>query len=115
MKKKNNLIGITISKKAEKQIKNLLNNKFQGIKIDIKYSGCMGFKYKLNIIEKIYKNYIVFNNKNINIYVKKNKIHLIDGMEIDFVEDGLNKKFCFNNPKAKITCGCGSSFNNVTI
>lgn len=115
MKKKNNLIGITISKKAEKQIKNLLSNKFKGIKIDIKNSGCMGFKYKLNLIKKIYENYILFNNKNINIYVKKDKLPLIDGTKIDFIKDGLNKKFCFNNPQAKITCGCGSSFNNVKI
>ncbi|MBT6655262.1 MAG: iron-sulfur cluster assembly protein IscA, partial [Candidatus Thioglobus sp.] len=34
----------------------------------------------------------------------------IDGTEVDFVKEGLNEGFEFNNPNAKAECGCGESF-----
>ena len=36
---------------------------------------------------------------------------LIDGTVVDFVKQGLNEAFKFQNPKAKGECGCGESFN----
>ena len=35
----------------------------------------------------------------------------LEGTELDFVRDGLNEGFKFNNPNVKNTCGCGSSFS----
>jgi iron-sulfur cluster assembly protein len=35
----------------------------------------------------------------------------LDGSELDFVKDGLNQYFRFNNPNIKDECGCGESFN----
>jgi len=34
----------------------------------------------------------------------------IDGTEVDYVHEGLNEIFKFNNPKAQHECGCGESF-----
>jgi len=39
---------------------------------------------------------------------------LIDGTLVDFVKQGLNEAFKFQNPKAKGECGCGESFNVLT-
>ncbi|AZP36396.1 Iron-binding protein IscA [Candidatus Annandia adelgestsuga] len=114
MKIKNNLNVIIITKKARSQIQNLLYNKFIGIKLNIKNSGCMGLKYELKFVKKKCKNYVLFNIKKINIFVKKKIIPLIYGIKIDFIKEGLNKKFNFINPQAKNVCGCGSSFNNIT-
>ena len=33
------------------------------------------------------------------------------GSELDFVREGLNEGFKFNNPNVKSECGCGESFN----
>ena len=35
----------------------------------------------------------------------------LDGTELDFVREGLNEGFKFNNPNEKDRCGCGESFN----
>jgi iron-sulfur cluster assembly accessory protein len=34
----------------------------------------------------------------------------IDGTELDFVREGLNEGFRFNNPNERDRCGCGESF-----
>ena len=36
---------------------------------------------------------------------------LIDGTIVDFVKQGLNEAFKFQNPKARVECGCGESFS----
>jgi len=38
------------------------------------------------------------------------RITFIDGTEVDYVVDGLNEGFEFNNPLTKAKCGCGESF-----
>jgi iron-sulfur cluster assembly protein len=34
---------------------------------------------------------------------------IVDGIEIDYVRQGLNEGFEFNNPLEKDRCGCGQS------
>ena len=33
------------------------------------------------------------------------------GLELDYSYDDFESMFKFNNPKAKSTCGCGTSFS----
>ncbi len=40
----------------------------------------------------------------------KSLVHL-DGIELDFIKEGLNEGLKFTNPNAKGECGCGESFN----
>jgi len=35
----------------------------------------------------------------------------LDGSDVDFVKEGFNESFKFNNPNAASECGCGESFN----
>lgn len=52
-----------------------------------------------------------FEIEGVPVLVDKRHSMYILGMEVDF-EDGLNARgFVFNNPQAKSTCGCGSSFS----
>ncbi|MGA6580153.1 iron-sulfur cluster biosynthesis family protein, partial [Providencia sp. NPDC089923] len=44
------------------------------------------------------------------LYVPKEAMPFIDGTVVDFVQEGLNQIFKFNNPKAQHACGCGESF-----
>ncbi len=51
-----------------------------------------------------------FEVEGIKIYMHKAHGLYLAGMEIEF-QDGLNARgFTFNNPNAKSTCGCGTSF-----
>jgi iron-sulfur cluster assembly protein len=50
----------------------------------------------------------------IRIAVDRKSDRYLDGTQIDFQEDLLNRGFVFNNPLAVKTCGCGTSFQTST-
>lgn len=81
-----------------------------GLRVGVKGGGCSGFSYELGFDEKK-ANDEVFIIDGIEVYMQKaHGIYLI-GMEIDWVEGLNNRGFSFNNPNAKSTCGCGTSFS----
>ena len=52
----------------------------------------------------------VFESHGIKIFVDLKSLAYIDGTELDFVREGLNEGFKFQNPNVKDECGCGESF-----
>jgi hypothetical protein len=47
----------------------------------------------------------------VRVLIDPKSLAYLDGTELDFVRDGLNEGFKFNNPNEKDRCGCGESFN----
>lgn len=105
-------IGITLTKTAVERILYLINTNFgmKGIKITIKKSGCAGLTYKIDKMINLEENNIVYENNGAKLFIPLDLMHLIDGSELDYVQEGLNYSFKFNNPNAKYLCGCGESF-----
>ena len=50
-------------------------------------------------------------DQGVKLLVDPKSLAYIDGTELDFVREGLNEGFKFNNPNVKDQCGCGESFN----
>lgn len=105
---------LKISEQAMKQLKVLMtNNKVPegyGLRVGVKGGGCSGFSYILGFDEKKDKDE-VYTIDGMTVYMERaHGIYLI-GMEIDWVEGLNNRGFTFNNPNAKETCGCGTSFS----
>jgi Fe-S cluster assembly protein SufA len=110
--KKKNLKGIFITKSAFKKISEILekNQKNIGIMIDIKKSGCAGFKYIIKNYKKKKNTEIQFSNHKISIFLPINKINLLDGITVDFITENFHKYFSFDHISSKKKCGCGVSF-----
>lgn len=76
--------------------------------------GCSGFQFKLGFKEKKEVDPLsttMFNFNGIDVVISNRALLYMEGTTIDFHED-LNKRgFIFNNPLARTTCGCGSSFS----
>ncbi|MEG2663882.1 MAG: iron-sulfur cluster assembly accessory protein, partial [Hafnia sp.] len=53
----------------------------------------------------------VFEDKGVRVIVDGKSLAYLDGTELDFVKEGLNEGFKFNNPNMTSECGCGESFN----
>ena len=53
---------------------------------------------------------VVFEDHGIKVLVDPKSLAYIDGTELDFVREGLNEGFKFNNPNERDRCGCGESF-----
>ncbi|MGP1927723.1 MAG: Fe-S cluster assembly scaffold SufA [Arsenophonus sp. NC-QC1-MAG3] len=104
--------GLTMTDKAAAQINNLMkkNPDSQGLSLKIKQSGCAGFSYVIALIDNPTKEYLLFEHNGAKLFVPLKTMPFIDGIEVDYVHDGLNQIFKFNNPKAQHACGCGESF-----
>jgi len=53
----------------------------------------------------------VFDIDDVNIIIDGKSLVYLEGIQLDFVKEGLNEGFKFTNPNAKGECGCGESFN----
>lgn len=82
-----------------------------GLRLGIKKTGCSGFAYVVNYADEIGPGDAVFEVHGVKVIVDPVSLPLIDGTVVDFVKQGLNEAFKFQNPKAKGECGCGESFN----
>ncbi len=82
-----------------------------GLRVGIKKTGCSGFAYVVNYADEINPEDAVFEARGVKVVVDPLSLPLIDGTLVDFVKQGLNEAFKFQNPKAKGECGCGESFN----
>lgn len=81
-----------------------------GLRVTVKKSGCSGYAYQLNYATEINDIDTVFESQGIKVVVQQDHLELIQGMELDYVKDGLSAAFHFNNPNVTEQCGCGESF-----
>lgn len=109
-------MAITLTEHAAQQIKQQLAKRGKGLalRISMKKSGCSGFTYSFDYADEMQEDDQLFESHNARIIVKRDNLSYFDGSEIDFVKEGLNSTFKFNNPNIENTCGCGESFSLKT-
>ena len=76
-------------------------------------SGCSGYSYALDFAETLADDDSVFEQDGVKIIVGETSLPVLDGIELDFVKQGLNQSFKFNNPNVISSCGCGESFSTT--
>ena len=106
---------IQVTQSAVKQIGRIIEDEESSpansfLRIRVEKGGCSGMSYKLDF-DKVEKDGDkIIEDKGIRLLVDTNSYLYLIGMTLDY-EGGLNGQgFVFNNPNAKKTCGCGSSF-----
>lgn len=86
--------------------------KGQGIRLAVRTTGCSGMAYVLEFADEIDTEDKVFEfDEGFKIVIDPKSLVYLDGTELDFVKEGLNEGFKFNNPNARSECGCGESFS----
>lgn len=98
---------------AAKHVADFLTNRGKGIglRLGVKTSGCSGMAYVLEFADVLNNDDQMFTDKGVNVIVDKKSLVYLDGTQLDFVKEGLNEGFKFNNPNIDGECGCGESFN----
>ncbi|BAP56929.1 Iron-sulphur cluster biosynthesis [Thioploca ingrica] len=106
-------MALTLTEKAAKHIQKSINTRGKGVglRLGIRTSGCSGVAYVLEFADEINADDQIFESQGIKILVDPKSLVYIDGTELDYVREGLNEGFKFNNPNIKDQCGCGESFN----
>lgn len=81
-----------------------------GLRVGVEGGGCSGMNYVLGFDQKKEGDQ-EFMIDGVKVFMHKAHQMYLLGMQIDW-QDGLNNRgFTFNNPNAKDTCGCGTSFS----
>jgi len=105
---------LTVTPKAILEIKRLLQveqlSSQSLLRVMVIRGGCSGLRYKLEFESKPpAEDDLFFAQDGVKVVVDPKALVLVTGTELDF-SGGLNAAFLFNNPNAKSTCGCGTSF-----
>ena len=107
-------IPVKFTKSALEELHNIQSNlkpeDGKYLRIGVKGGGCSGMSYLL-AFDNAEQNDNEYNVEGIKVVMNKAHLMYVVGMDIDY-ENGLNNRgFTFNNPNAKETCGCGTSFS----
>jgi len=102
-----------MSDAAAQRVQTFLANrgKGYGLRLGVRTSGCSGMAYVLEFVDAPNEDDVVFEDKGVRVIVDGKSLAYLDGTELDFVKEGLNEGFKFNNPNMTSECGCGESFN----
>ena len=106
-------MAITLTESAADRVRDYLARRGQGIglRVGIKKTGCNGFAYVVDYADDVDEGDQVFETGGVKVVVDPESLAIIDGTEVDFVQDGLSEMFKFRNPRATGECGCGESFS----
>lgn len=105
---------ITITSTASQQIQKLLTTQHpgaHGLRVGVKAGGCSGFEYVFEWEAGPKETDLVFDGPaGVRVWVDPRSHRLLDGTTLDYDTSLLSRGFVFQNPHAKSTCGCGTSF-----
>lgn len=105
-------MGVTLSEAAARHVTRHLakRGKGVGVRLGVKTTGCSGLAYTLEYVDEMSDEDVVFEEHGVKVLVDPKSMAYIDGTQLDYVRDGLNEGFQFNNPNERDKCGCGESF-----
>lgn len=105
-------MAISMTPAAADRVKSFLSNRGKGIglRLGLKTSGCSGMVYVIEFVDALNDDDEVYEVADVKIIIDAKSFIYLQGIELDFVKEGLNEGFQFNNPNAKGECGCGESF-----
>jgi iron-sulfur cluster assembly protein len=96
---------------ANKIIANLTRRgQGMGIRLGVRTTGCSGLAYVLEYIDAVNPEDIAFEQDGFVVVVDPKSAVYLENVEVDYVRQGLNEGFEFNNSQEKDRCGCGESF-----
>src|SRR5215467_12194605 len=104
--------GITVSERAARRIGEILRKEAPGtmLRLSVEGGGCSGFQYKFEMDCDQAADDIRIEIDGGSVLIDPISLGFLAGSEIDFVDDLIGASFRVNNPKAKSSCGCGTSF-----
>ena len=106
-------MAVTLTESAATHVARFIEKRGKGVglRLGVKTTGCSGMAYKLEFADDANPDDMQFESHGVRVFIDPKSLPYIDGTELDFVREGLNEGFRFNNPNVKSECGCGESFN----
>ena len=82
-----------------------------GLRLGVLGGGCSGLSYQFKFDPKPRPTDQVFEFEDVKVFVDPKSMVFLDGMTLDWKDSLIHSGFEFDNPHAKKSCGCGTSFS----
>lgn len=107
--------GITVTEKAIEHIRIALNKEGispqeGGLRLGVQGGGCSGLSYVIRFDTQPRERDRIFQYGDVRVFVDPKSFVYLHGMTLDWEETLMRQGFAFQNPNAKKSCGCGTSF-----
>ena len=81
------------------------------LRVTVSGGGCSGFQYGFSFDDTRTDEDLIFERDGVQLVVDDVSLDLLNGAEVDFVEELIGASFQIRNPNASSSCGCGVSFS----
>ena len=81
------------------------------LRLSVSGGGCSGFQYHFDLDDKRADDDLVIAQDGVEVLVDSMSLGFLAGAELDYVDELIGAAFKVNNPNAKSSCGCGTSFS----
>jgi iron-sulfur cluster assembly accessory protein len=104
---------VTLSETAARRLHSLANAEGRPLmlRVAVEAGGCSGFSYRFDLIDRAEPDDLRIERDGASAVVDLVSLALLNGAEIDFVDELAGAEFRVKNPKARSSCGCGVSFS----
>jgi iron-sulfur cluster assembly protein len=82
-----------------------------GLRLGVQGGGCSGLSYLFKLDKAARPKDHVFQFEDVQVFVDPKSLLYLKGMTLDWKDSLIHSGFVFNNPNAKKSCGCGTSFS----
>ena len=104
---------VTVTPKAVQKIREAFSREGVqgGLRLGVLGGGCSGLSYqfKFDLKPRATDNVLKFDD--VEVYIDPKSLVYLDGMTLDWKDSLIHSGFVFDNPHAKKSCGCGTSFS----
>jgi iron-sulfur cluster assembly accessory protein len=103
----------TVTPRAAKRIHEIAAKQgaAAALRIAVNGGGCSGFQYDFALDDKREADDQSFELDGATVLVDPTSLNFISGSTLDFIDDLMGQSFRIQNPQAKSSCGCGTSFS----
>jgi len=105
-------VTVSMSDKATEMLDNAFGeDRTNALLVGVQAGGCSGYMYDLQIVEQTEQSCQELQVNGFRVLIPNSMSHLLDGIEIDYIDRLMGGGFRVNNPNASSSCGCGESFS----
>ncbi len=104
---------VQVTDRAAKRIAQIVSGApaAQMLRVSVLAGGCTGFQYSFDLVSEREDGDYVIEKEGATVLIDDVSLPLLQGSEIDYVDDLIGASFKVRNPNATETCGCGTSFS----
>lgn len=102
--------NLTITDRAANRIREIGGDS-QALRIAVLGGGCSGFQYDISLTAAREQDDLEFKQAGARVLIDSTSLPFLAGSTLDYVDDLMGQSFRVQNPQAKSSCGCGTSFS----